>query len=515
MTLIHHFLENSADRNPDKTALVHDGVCSTYGQINFQANQLAGYFIEQGIIRGDRIVLLLENSLEYVVSYYAALKAGAVAVPLNTEIKSEGIVSILEELEPRVLVSSRKFERLLRSFDLTRTGISQVIIKSPKLPLHQQVKAVNWDDIAQHRAAENIDSKIPSETLASIIYTSGSTGRPKGAMLTHANVVANVNAICHYLKLTENDIQMVVLPFFYIMGKSLLNTHFAVGGRLVINNRFAYLATVINDMIQEKVTGFSGVPSTYALLLQKEHFAAVREKLSALRYCTQAGGHMPRVIKNKLLEVLPVHTELYIMYGATEASARLAYVEPKMLPQKLDSIGKPIPGVTLRVLDTNGEELPSGEVGELVADGPNIMAGYWKNPQATSEVLGEHGYHTGDLAYKDADGYFFVVGRKDNQLKVGGHRVNTQEIEDQIMASGMTIEVAVVGIPDAILGHKLVAVLVPAETGLKMESILLECRRSLPAYKVPSSVVKLAALPKNASGKVDRQLCVDVALASI
>jgi len=508
-TLIHHFLETSAKSFPDKVALVHEEVRATYQQLNSQANQLAQFFIQKGVTPGDRVVLLLENSLEYVVSYYAVLKAGGVAVPMNTELKPDGLRPLLHELEAKLMVSTRKFERLLRGVDLSVTTINTIIVKSPKLTLSQSVSVFDWDDVVQPENTADLNLDISSSSLGSIIYTSGSTGRPKGVMLSHSNIVANVTSICQYLHLTDRDIQMVVLPFFYVMGKSLLNTHFAVGGRIVINNKFAYPATVIQQMIDEDVTGFSGVPSTYAYLLHKSPLVASREKLTSLRYCSQAGGHMASATKLQLMDVLPEHTKLYVMYGATEASARLAYVEPAMLNEKIDSIGQEIPGVTLKVLDQAGFELPMGEVGELVASGENIMQGYWRNPEATAEVSSQHGYHTGDLGYQDKDGCFFVVGRKDNQLKVGGHRINTQEVEDVIMATGLAVEVAVLGIPDPLLGHKLAAVIVPVDADLKVEEVLLVCRKELPSYKVPQNISFCGSLPKSASGKVDRKQCLE------
>ena len=180
-------------------------------------------------------------------------------------------------------------------------------------------------------------------------------------MLTHGNIVANVNSICEYLKLTETDIQMVVLPFFYVMGKSLLNTIIAAGGTLVINNKFAFPATVINQMIEEKVTLFSGVPSTYAYLLHRSPLKKTRDQLKHLRLVTQAGGHMARSVKTTLRETLPDHTEICIMYGATEASARLTWLDPNFFDNKIDSIGRAIPGVTVKILDQKGAEVPQGD----------------------------------------------------------------------------------------------------------------------------------------------------------
>ena len=232
------------------------------------------------------------------------------------------------------------------------------------------------------------------------------------------------------------------------MGKSLLNTHIAVGGTVVINNQFAFPASVLKEMIAEKVTGFSGVPSTFAYLLHRSPLAASRDKLSSLRYVSQAGGHMSKAIKDELRRVLPSHTEIVIMYGATEAAARLSYLEPSRFADKMESIGKAIPGVELKVVKEDGKDASVGEVGELVARGSNIMPGYLNKPEATAKALIDGWYHTGDQAYQDEEGFFFVAGRQDDLLKVGGHRLSPQEIEDTLMESGLFVEAVVLGIPD-------------------------------------------------------------------
>lgn len=542
-TLIHHFLEESARRYSDKVAIIHEDVRATYSEIDNNANQLAYWLIEMGVAHGDRVILLLENSLEYVVSYYGVLKAGAVAVPLSTDLKPDGLRPLLAELEPKVIISSTKFERVLQATDLSRFSIRALILRTPKMnwsslpfPVHswEDVLSAHSSQLTAHSQEESAVSDQrprvagqPSSLLASqplaccsdtdlatIIYTSGSTGKPKGVMLSHRNIVSNVHAICQYLELTEKDIQMVVLPFFYVMGKSLLNTHVAAGGTVVINNKFAFPASVISQMVDEKVTGFSGVPSTYAYLLHRSPLAKSRDRLEALRYCSQAGGHMSNAIMQELRWVLPEHVKIYIMYGATEASARLAYLEPQRFEDKMGSIGKPIPGVTLRVLGPDGSEVPFGETGELVGHGPNIMLGYWKDDEGTAKVLDKHGYHTGDLGYQDADGYFYVTGRKDNLLKVGGHRINPQEVEDALMGTQLAIEVVVLGQPDALLGHRLVALACPKNGDCNESLILSECLRRLPRYKVPSELRLLRSLPKNTSGKIDRARCLELFLSA-
>ena len=505
---VHHFLETSARLRPDKIALVRDDERVSYAEINSMANRLALWLREQGTAAGDRIVLLLENGVEYVVSYYGVLKSGAVAVPLNCDVKADSLGAVLGDLRPRAIIACTKSEQLLRDVEPDRLNVPLVVLKKPSGAwLSSVCSVVGWEEIVPGAEASNPDLPTGGSSLASIIYTSGSTGKPKGVMLSHINIVSNTHSIVQYLKLTEKDIQMVVLPFFYVMGKSLLNTHVAVGGTLVVNNSFAYPATVIRQMAEEAVTGFSGVPSTYAYLLHRSPLPAFRDRLHCLRYCTQAGGHMSREIKEKLLQALPPHTRLYIMYGATEAAARLTYVEPERLTAKLDSIGRAIPGVTVRVLDDEGHEVPSGQPGELVASGPNIMQGYWMDAPGTARVLDENGYHTGDLGYQDEDGYLYVTGRKDDLLKVGGHRVDPQEIEDVMMATGLLLEVAVVGVEDELLGKRLVAIAVPLSEEPSQSGVLSFCLARLPRHKLPGEIRFVPSLPKHSNSKIDRAGC--------
>ena len=521
--LIHHFLENSAARFPDKVALIHDSTRATYSQINTDADRLAAFLVDGDIEKGDRVVILLENGYEYVVAYYAILKAGAVAVPLSTDVKPDGLNPLLAELEPAAIISSQRFERLLQASDLDVPNLHTLIIQDPKLIWdndristfsfqetinHQPPYATHNPQPTTHHLQQPTNPQVCAEDLGSIIYTSGSTAKPKGVMLTHGNIVANVNSICQYLQLTDKDIQMVVLPFFYVMGKSLLNTLIAAGGTLVINNQFAFPATVIKQMIAEKVTLFSGVPSTYAYLLHRSPLKKNRERFGHLRMVTQAGGHMARSVKTALREALPDHTQICIMYGATEAAARLTWLDPTHFEQKIDSIGKAIPDVTVKILDKQGTEVPDGITGEIVADGPNIMQGYWRDPQATENALDNRGYHTGDLGWKDKSGFIFLKGRKDNLIKVNGHRINPLEIEDALMTTELAVETAVVGLSDALSGKKLAALVVPLNGDFPPEAIKEKCAALLPKYKLPSEIKLVRSLPKNANGKIDRNGCI-------
>lgn len=509
--LIHQFLENSANIYPEKVAVIHDDDRVSYSQLNNWANSLANHLREKGIKTGDRIALLLENSVDYIFAYYGILKAGAIAVPLNPGLKPDGLQYLLNDSEPAAIIATSKSERLLKATNLDIPSLKLLLIRNPKQSWNNHSLDVsNIDEFITGQTDQTNLLGLSGNELASIIYTSGSTGKPKGVMLSHGNIVSNTNSICQYLEITHTDIQMVVLPFFYVFGKSLLNTHIAAGGTVILNNRFLYPADVLNQMINEKVTGFSGVPSTYAYLLNRSPLESSRDKLNSLRYCSQAGGHMAMLIKQALRKALPEHTKIFIMYGATEASARLTYLTPEFFETKPESIGQPIPGVTIRILDNAMQEVPDGIEGELVAAGPNIMQGYWNNPKDTERALNGGCYLTGDIGYRDADGFLHVLRRKDGLLKVSGHRINPIDIEDFLISTGLLIETAVIGIPDELQGNKLIALVVPKKDNFNPQFLLETCTAGLPKYKIPSALLVVRTLPKNASGKIDREKCLEL-----
>ncbi len=512
--LLHELLEQSARTHPTKTAVICGEERASYALLNTLANKFCNELRTRGIQPGNIIALIHENSLEFIAAYFGILKAGAIVAPLNTDSKPESLQAILTELQPRALIASAKQLAKTESFKETVFSPMLVIIgdfgdfpNNKNIP-HTTIRRIvtDWTPVNDPK----ID--ISPEAIASIIYTSGSSGRPKGVILTHNNIIANTRSICDCLKLSQNDVQMVVLPFYYVFGLSLLHTHIAIGGTLVLNNQFTFTGTVMQQMINEHVTGFSGVPSTYAYLLHRSPLREMREHLPDLRYCSQAGGHMANSLKLDLRSALPDHTDIVIMYGATEASARLTWLNPQNFLKKIDSIGKEIPDVVIKILDDKGIEVGPGEIGELVADGPNIMQGYFKDPNGTSHVLTDNGYRTGDLGYRDTDGFLFVTGRRDNQLKIGGNRVDPQEIEDIIMESGLMVEVAVIGVPDEILGVVPIALIVSKTRETAGEDLFVFCSARLPHYKVPRYFLPVAALPKNGNGKIDKSECMEMVM---
>jgi acyl-CoA synthetase (AMP-forming)/AMP-acid ligase II len=495
--LVHHFLESSSQKYPEKIAVYHGGFTATYEQINSLSNRLARLFLKKGLAKGDRVLLVMENSLEGIACYYGILKAGGICVEIHDRSTPAEVSYYIENSGARICILSRACMNRLG-------GINISVLISPGAPPEDfSGNFVPWA-AAETMPDSNPDIPVMENDLAAIVYTSGSTGKPKGVMLSHGNLFSNMRSIVSYLNLSESDRVMAVLPFYYVYGKTLLNTHFMVGGSLVINNRFAFPNAVVKEMIDKEVTGFAGVPSTFAMLLNRSIFP--KSSLPSLRYITQAGGAMAPALTKRLLKSNN-SASLFIMYGATEASARLTYLPPeKLIGDKLGSIGIPIPDVEITIRDDEGHELGPFEVGNICATGPNIMSGYWQDPEETSKVLKPWGLVTGDLGHKDKEGFIFLTGRKKEMLKIGGERVSPKEIEDAIMESGMVHEVNISGRPDELLTEVPAACIVPLNSDtFDLNALKQYLSERLSSHKNPKFWYILKSLPKKPSGKIDKE----------
>ncbi len=507
-TFVHHFLEDSAQKYPERQAFFANDQWYTFKYIDENANQLAHYFIENGIRRGDRIALMIENSVDYVISYYAILKCGATTVALNTELTSENLDYILQDCDVNVVLVNRKLLKRIRPLYESKDTIRHLLIwtERGKVKVNEQPgKLLSFlPEAIENYSTKPVDVKIIDLDVASIVYTSGSTGKPRGATLSHLNIVTNTRSIVEYLRMTKEDRVMVILPFYYIYGKSLLNTHFFVGGSVVVDNRFLYPNVVLKTMQEQEVTGFSGVPSTFSILLNRSD---VRNfKFETLRYVTQAGGAMAPAVQKEVAALFDP-AKLFIMYGATEASARLSYLDPEALPRKWGSIGKGIPNVDLFIADSQGNPLPAGEQGEIAARGANLMSGYWNHPEETRKVLKNGLYYTGDIGVMDDEGFLYVVGRSKDMIKIGGNRASAKEIEDAIYEHEDVADAAVIGVEDEVLGEapKAFIVLKDHKIHEEFKDTILEFLKSrLAGYKMPKHIEFRESLPKNKSGKIQK-----------
>jgi acyl-CoA synthetase (AMP-forming)/AMP-acid ligase II len=459
---------------------------------------LGGFLLASEHHKGDRVGLWAENSPFFVTAYLGIIQAGLVAVPFQVDATAETFARIVREAGIGLLLVSRRFAARVTAW-AAELGVEVVV--ETQLESFPPGERVSFPEID------------PSRDVAALMFTSGSTGTPKGVTVTHQNIECNTQDIVQYMGLTSADRVMVVLPFHYCFGLSLLHTHLAVGGSLVLNNQFMYPEKVLEDMVTKGCTGLAGVPSTYQILLRKSRFKQMQ--FPALRWFQQAGGKLHNPYIKEILEAFP-KVRYYLMYGQTEATARLSYLPPERLRDKLGSIGRGLPSTRLEVLKPDGTPVSPGsdEVGEIVASGENISPGYWNDPEETARYFRNGNLYTGDLARVDADGFIYIVERDREMIKSGGNRVSAKEVEDVIAEIPAVVEVAVIGISHELLGEAIKAFVVVAPgTAVGADEIVDHCRRRLPIFKCPESVEFLPALPHNSSGKVVKPKLKEMAVA--
>lgn len=480
MNFIRYLLEGT--RDPEKLFILGDHGTLSYAEFERKVEDVTSILIRQyGSMKN--ILLMADNTPFFIICYLSIINSGNTAVLVETRI--------------------------------SRTDLSQIIHTSSLSGAFVQDKychcfedspfSVMTEAILKERGDKKISLHLPpvqDDDIAVIIFTSGSTGTKKGVMLTHKNLIANTGSIISYLGLDETDRMCVALPFFYCYGASLLHTHLRAGGSIVLNQK-PFLGSVIRDIDTYQCTGFAGVPSTYQILINKTPF--LQQEFHSLKYFTQAGGQLP----NRYIKIIVDHfpeKKFYVMYGATEATARLSYLPPELIATKMGSIGKGIPGVTLAVLNHDGQPVKPSEIGEIVAKGDNIMKGYYNDPGGTDAVLKNGWLYTGDLATVDDDGFIYIVGRSKNIIKSGGYRVSPIEIENEILSLEKFKGCVVFGVPDEIMGEAVVAVIQATRTfdehDLRRE-VLEHCTRRLPSYKVPKKIFFIDEFPLNSSNKMD------------
>ncbi len=497
---------NSADvttflldgKDPSRVALRMIERDHTYGELQSASWEVAKYLRAAGGQKGEPVLLVSDSTFFWVAAYLGILRANLVCAPLPMTISGEDLDYILRTTQARVAFVQDRFAVLQEE------RLRQVRLVSDR-EVPGFAHALTFATIrAEGVNASNDLPDAERDDLAALMFTSGSTGKPGGVMVSHGNIMANTESIVQYLALTENDRIMTVLPFHYCFGTSLLHTHLKVGASLVIDPRFMYPEKVLERMLEAECTGFAGVPSHFQVLLGQS--SLYKRQFPHLRYVQQAGGHLAPSFVRELREALPT-TQIFIMYGQTEATARLAFLPPEYLDGKLGSIGKAIPGVRLRVVDQSDSEVAPGEIGEIVAEGANITRGYWDAPAESSVCFRNGRLYTGDLGTVDNEGFIYLVDRTRDFLKCGGERVSCRQIEESLLEFEELVEAAVLGMPDEVLGEAVKAFVAPrhsANHGL-CDRLLTFCKSRMNAHLVPRKIIVLDALPKNANGKVDKQ----------
>jgi long-chain acyl-CoA synthetase len=454
----------------------------TFRELYAQSIGLAEH-IRSEIGEDKNVLLLSPNNIFFMVVYLAVLKSGNTVVPLDPMIEEKNFSYIREFAEAKMIFAAPPAKNRLSLSD------------------EDVITELNIDPLSADYQLPPLTSFDP-ERIAEIIFTSGSTGKPKGVMLSHKNLVANTASIVEYLELTEDDRMLVVLPFYYCYGLSLMHTHLRVGGSMVFNNAFIFIGAVINDLKNHECSGFAGVPSHFQILLRKSDSFKTME-FPNLKYVTQAGGKLATVFIDEFREAHP-EVDFVVMYGQTEATARLSYLPVELYEERKGSIGKGIPGVELKVVNKEGKVVQPGETGEVIAKGDNVMPGYYKDAEGTAQAIRDGWLYTGDLGTVDEDGFIYLTARSKEIIKVGGKRISPKEIEAVILSLPDVVDCTIEGVEDEIQGEALKAIVtINSSSGksLDAETIKEHCAQHLALYKVPQIIGIQDRLQMSATGK--------------
>ncbi|MDY0747271.1 acyl-CoA ligase (AMP-forming), exosortase A system-associated [Paucibacter sp. R3-3] len=513
-TLLHDLVSRAADRRGPATALTQGAAQLGYDALDAAVSAFASGLIALGVQRGERVAIYLEKRFETVIASFGAPAAGAAFVPLNPLLKAEQVGFILRDCDVRVLITSPDRHALLAE-ELGRCeALKHVVVTDGG---EASATALRWSALLD--APQASGHRVIDTDLCAILYTSGSTGRPKGVMLSHRNMVAGAKSVSSYLENDENDTLLAALPLSFDAGFSQLTTAFHTGARVVLLN-YLLPRDVLKALEREKVTGLTAVPPLYIQLTQMEWPAAIGEHL---RYFANTGGRIPRETLDALRARVPA-AKPFLMYGLTEAF-RSTYLPPSEVDRRPDSIGKAIPNAEILVLREDGSPCAPDEPGELVHRGALVGLGYWNDPEKTAErykllppgldgrptglQLPEYAVFSGDTVRRDAEGFLYFVGRRDEMMKTSGYRVSPTEVEELLYATKLVGECVAFGVDHPTLGQA-IQVIATAPAGaadIDLVALMTECRQRMPAYMVPAGIeVQAGPLPRNPNGKIDRKL---------
>jgi long-chain acyl-CoA synthetase len=490
-------LSKSAENFGEKAAIVWNDKEYSFKDLDSMSNKFAHALLEKGLTKGDRVCIFMQNSPEFVVSHFGIIKAGCITVPLNVMYRKRELVHMVNDSGATVMVTSEGNLPYVLEFRNDLKSLREIIVTSSNVP----EGCLSFYRLLENGVDKPTDVRNADDDVAVICYTSGTTGSAKGAMITHSNFISNISTLSQLWELTDRDKLMMALPMFHVHGLGIA-VHGMVycGYTMVLLERFD-AKKVMEGIEKYKCTVFMGVPTMYIKLLELDD---CKYDLSSMRLWTVGSAPMPVDAMEKFKERYGF--ELLERYGMTETAVVIAS-NPLKGKRKPGSVGLPIPGVEVMIVDDEDNPLPVNEVGEIVVRGPNIMKGYWNRPQETEEAFRNGWFHTGDLGKIDEEGYLHIVGRKKEMIISGGFKVFPREVEEVLHTHPKVKEVAVVGIPDPVRGESVKAYIVLKDGTTATEKELDEyCRNNLAAFKVPRIYEFVSSIPRTPSGKILNRL---------
>lgn len=504
----------TAHRLPDAEALRFRSTTVTYRELDAAVSEFASAMLALGLEKSDRIAVLSDKQISTVVAAFGSMRAGCVFVPINPLAKPDQVGYILANCNVRVLVTTAARLPELATTLAACPDLMAVVLQDEAAPgITLPVPVKTWQTVHSETPSPQSPFRVISTDIASIFYTSGSTGMPKGVVLSHLNMIAGAQSVASYLANDEHDRILALLPLSFDAGFSQLTTAFSVGACVVLHN-YLLPGDVIKLVMQERITGITGVPPLWMQLTQKIWPEGAAD---AVRYFANTGGKMPRATLESLRKIFR-NASPYLMYGLTEAF-RSTYLPPSEVDRRPDSIGKAVPNVEVLVVAEDGSLCGPNVPGELVHRGPLVSLGYWNDPERTAirfrpapnlpagVCREELAVWSGDTVKRDADGFLYFVGRRDEMIKTSGYRVSPTEIEEVVFASGAVSEVVALGVPHPQLGQAIV-LFAKAPDGAAEDSdkIVSWMKEKLPNYMQPADIHWRGSLPRNPNGKLDRKI---------
>jgi acyl-CoA synthetase (AMP-forming)/AMP-acid ligase II len=500
----------SAGKNPAKTAIIVKGEEYSYASLNENAERLARHLISVGINKGDRIAIYMDNSWQSIVSIYGASLSGAVFLVINPQTKSDKLKYILNDCAAKILISAQALKNELSQALEGTKSIRQVIISGDagQIKKYPHYELISFDNALRR---ENIEVSFPNiipNDLAALIYTSGSTGFPKGVMMTHQSMVFTSWSLIQYLRLSEEDRILLLLPLAFDYGLYQLLMSITIGGTLIVEQSFIFPASIYKNIRKYKPTVFPGVPTIYAMMIASNKEEGL--SFDFIEKITNTAAYLPAEFIPDLKKIFP-NALIFKMYGLTECK-RVCYLEPELIDLKPSSVGKAIPGTEVFLLSPEGNPVPAGEPGILHIRGPHVMLGYLNKEDLTKEMLkdgklpGEKILCSNDWFKMDEEGFLYFQGRNDDIIKTRGEKVSPVEIENIIYKIDGVKEVAVLGIPDVIMGEA-IEVFITTHDAIQLseKEIQRECMTHLESFMVPQKVIFLKEMPKSPNGKIDKK----------
>jgi acyl-CoA synthetase (AMP-forming)/AMP-acid ligase II/ABC-type nitrate/sulfonate/bicarbonate transport system permease component len=501
--IVGKYLQRQALEKPDKVAIICNEVQMTFADLNLRTNRLANWLLAQGVKKGDRAVMLLPNCAEFAVVYFALMKLGVVAVILDVRLSPAEMAPIFDETEAKVIITHAKQKNFALRMLREKKDLQYVVLLGDEGGAKEKEEGV----YRYERIVEKGDKKEPDVTLreedeALYLYTSGTTGKPKGVILTYDHLTYFPETMKAMKPISGAEVQGSVLPMSHISGPIVLNLLVEAGHTIAIIDEIRP-KKILEEIERNKINYFHAVPPIYKMILNLPN--RDRYDVSSLNYVSMMGTVVPEELMEEWVEEFP-HCRALQGYGATETSPLLTLTHYDDAPRKMASAGRVAPRAEIKIVDKDGKELPTGEVGEVIARGPQIMKGYFKNAKATADKIKDGWYYTGDLGRFDEDGYIYILGRADDMIIIGGMNVYPSELENVLIAHDKVAEVAVVGIQDAERGQALKAVVVPkvGEEVSKRE-LMRFCRERLATFKLPKTIEFRDSLPRSRTGKVAKR----------